>query len=70
MADKSGTYNIPSSVTLTGSIQQVASGGALTPLFSGDVMLSTMGVASYDATVPVSSTNFLTVQVRLRAICH
>lgn len=65
VADKSGTYDVPSLVTLTGSIAAVGTGGALTPLFSGDVSLSTMGVASYDATKPISSTNFLTLDAQV-----
>jgi sugar lactone lactonase YvrE len=65
VADKSGTYDVPSSVTLTGSIAAVGTGGVLTPLFSGDVSLSAMGIASYDATQPISSTNFVTAEIQV-----
>jgi len=63
--DKSGTYEVPSSVALTGSIAAVGTGGALSPLFSGSVSLSAMGVSSWDATKPVSSTNFVTADVQV-----
>jgi sugar lactone lactonase YvrE len=65
VADKSGTYDVPSSVALSGSIAAVGTGGVLTPLFSGDVSLSFMGIASYDATKPISSTNFVTAEVQV-----
>jgi hypothetical protein len=65
VADKSGTYDVPSSVTLSGSIATVGTGGTLTPLFSGDVSLALMGIASYDATMPISSTNFATAAAQV-----
>jgi NHL repeat len=65
VADKSGTYDVPSSVALTGSIAAVGTGGVLTPLFSGGVSLSFMGISAYDATKPISSTNFVTADVQV-----
>jgi hypothetical protein len=56
---------VPSSVTLSGSIATVGTGGALTPLFSGDVSLALMGIASFDATKPVSSTNLATAAAQV-----
>jgi hypothetical protein len=56
---------VPSSVPLTRSIAAVDTGAAFTPLFSGDVSLSAVGVASYDATKPISSTNFLTLDAQV-----
>ena len=63
--DKSGTYEVPSSVALSGSIAAIGTDGALAPLFSGSVSLSAMGVSSWDATKPLSSTNFVTTEVQV-----
>jgi sugar lactone lactonase YvrE len=63
--DKSGTFEVPGTVSLAGSIAQVGAGNALTPLFSGNVSLSLQGIASYDATMPISSTNFVNAQVQV-----
>lgn len=65
VADKSGALELPSTITLAGSIDQVASGGATTPLFSGSIGLSFQGVPAFDATQPISATNFLTAQVQI-----
>jgi serine/threonine protein kinase, bacterial len=63
--DKSGELDLPSTVNLTGSIEQVGSGGALSPLFSGSIGLSFQGVSSFNVTQPISATNFLMAQVQI-----
>jgi sugar lactone lactonase YvrE len=65
VADKSGELDLPSTVNLTGSIEQVGSGGALSPLFSGSIGLSFQGVSSFNVTQPISATNFLMAQVQI-----
>jgi sugar lactone lactonase YvrE len=63
--DKSGELDLPSTVTLAGSIASVASGGATSPLFSGSIGLSFQGVSSFNVTQPISATNFLMAQVQI-----
>ncbi len=58
--DKSGKLAVPSSVSLSGSVGQVASSG-VSPLFTGSITVSSEGVGAFDATQPVSATNFVTV---------
>lgn len=65
VVDKSGELDLPSSVTLSGSIAQVGSGGALSPLFSGSIGLSFQGTGSFNVTQPISPTNFLMAQVQI-----
>jgi hypothetical protein len=65
VADKSGKYEIPSSLSVTGTIAQVASGGGTTPLFTGTVSVSAQGIGSFDATQPYSSTNYVTATAML-----
>jgi hypothetical protein len=65
VADKSGALALPGTVTLAGSIDQVTAGGATSPLFSGTIGLSFQGVPAFDATQPISATNFVMTQVQL-----
>lgn len=64
VTDKSGKYAIPSSLSVTGTVAQVASGGS-TPLFTGSVGLTLQGIGSYDATQPYSATNYATATATL-----
>ena len=64
VADKSGKYEIPSSLSVTGTVAQVASGGS-TPLFTGTVGLTLQGIGSYNATQPLSATNYATATATL-----
>jgi hypothetical protein len=65
VVDKSGEVDLPSTVNLTGAIEQIASGGAMSPLFSGSIGLSFQGVSSFNVTQPISATNFLMAQVQI-----
>lgn len=65
VADKSGKYEIPSSLSVTGTIAQVTSGGGSTPLFTGTVGLTLQGIGAYDATQPLSATNYATATATL-----
>lgn len=65
VADKSGKYEIPSSLSVTGTIAQVASAGGTTPLFTGSVDVTLQGIGSYDATQPYSATNYATATATL-----
>jgi hypothetical protein len=67
-ADKSGTYDVPGTISLAGSVAQIGAGGAQTPLFSGDVSVSLQGISSFDATQPISSTNFVTAEVQVAGL--
>jgi len=62
--DASNTVGIPSSIVVTGSIDQVGSTGD-TPLFNGSVSVNTQGAAQFNATQPLSATNSLTVQAQV-----
>jgi hypothetical protein len=64
VADKSGAAAPPSSITITGSIGQVVA-SSTTPVFDGSVSLSLEGFPAFDATKPISSTNYFTVQAQL-----
>jgi sugar lactone lactonase YvrE len=66
--DKSGELDLPSTVTLAGSIASVASGGATSPLFSGSIGLSFQGVSSFNVTQPISAANFLMAQVQIAGL--
>lgn len=59
VADKSGRYEIPSSLSVTGTVAQVESGGGTVPLFTGTLSVAAQGIGSYDATQPYSSTNYV-----------
>lgn len=59
VADKSGRYEIPSSLSVTGTVAQVESGGGTAPLFTGTLSVAAQGIGSYDATQPYSSTNYV-----------
>lgn len=65
VVDKSGELDLPSSVTLAGSIAKLGTGGVALPLFAGSIGLSFQGVSAYNATQPISATNFLTAQVQV-----
>ncbi len=63
ITDKSGAAAPPSSVTVTGSIDQIVQSTA-TPLFNGSVGVSLEGFPSFDATKAISATNYFTVQAQ------
>jgi sugar lactone lactonase YvrE len=63
--DKSGELDLPSSVTLAGSIAKVGSGGVNLPLFAGSIGLTSQGVSTFNVTQPVSATNFFTAGVQI-----
>ncbi len=63
--DKSGELDLPSSVTLAGSIAKVGSGGVTLPLFAGSIGLTSQGVSTFDVTQPISATNFFTAGVQI-----
>ncbi|MEJ0006930.1 MAG: hypothetical protein WDM77_11330 [Steroidobacteraceae bacterium] len=65
VADLSGKLYLPATLTVSGSVAQIGTGGAQTPVFSGSVALSAQGIGAYNATLPISSTNFLTLQVQV-----
>jgi hypothetical protein len=61
VVDKSGAAEVPGTITVTGSIDQLNAGVSV-PLFSGSVGVNFQNVPSFDATQPISATNFFTVQ--------
>jgi hypothetical protein len=65
ISDKSGAAAPPGTVSVAGSIDQLGSNGS-TPLFDGTVSLSLQGFPDFDATQPISATNFFTVQAQLQ----
>jgi sugar lactone lactonase YvrE len=62
--DKSKALALPGTTSVTGSIAQITADGS-SPLFSGSVGLSFEGLASFDATQPISATNYFTAQAQL-----
>lgn len=65
VADKSGRYEIPSSLSVTGTIAQVVSDGGSTPLFAGTVGVTAQGIGSFDATQPYSTANYVAATATL-----
>jgi hypothetical protein len=64
VADKSGAAAPPSSITITGSIGQIVA-TSTTPVFTGSVSLSIQGFPAFDATKPISATNYFTLEAQL-----
>jgi len=62
--DKSKALALPGTVSVTGSIDQIDAGGEV-PLFSGTVGVSFQGLPSFDATKPISATNYFTIEAQL-----
>jgi len=62
--DKSKALALPGTVSVTGSIGQIGTTGTA-PLFSGTVSASFEGLPTFDATQPISATNFFTIQAQL-----
>jgi hypothetical protein len=65
VTDKSGAAAPPGTVSFTGSIDQLGA-NASTPLFDGTASLSLQGWPNFNATEPVSATNFFTLQARFQ----
>ena len=62
--DKSKALALPGTVSVMGSIGQIGANGT-TPLFNGTVSASFLDLPTFDATQPISATNFFTIQAQL-----
>jgi|GEM_PF-1516340 len=62
--DKSKALALPATASVTGSITQITADGSI-PLFNGSIGVSFEGLPSFDATKPISATNYFTAQAQL-----
>jgi sugar lactone lactonase YvrE len=62
--DKSKALALPGTASVTGSITEITADGSI-PLFSGSISASFEGLPSFDATKPISPTNYFTAQAQL-----
>jgi sugar lactone lactonase YvrE len=62
--DKSKALALPGTASVTGSITEITADGSI-PLFSGFISASFEGLPSFDATKPISPTNYFTAQAQL-----
>lgn len=65
VTDKSGAAAPPGTVSFTGSIDQLGASGS-TPLFEGTASVSLQGWSNFNATEPLSATNFFTLQAEFQ----
>ncbi len=62
--DKSKALALPGTTSVTGSITQITADGSI-PLFSGSIGVSFAGLPTFDATKPISATNYFTAQAQV-----